>query len=81
MEYSSGLSRCNAWTDCMFINPAIRDKIYLGNLISPNAQSNVDIPEFTGYTFNPITVSTSAIVDEVAKTYLPSPKEQDLFAR
>lgn len=81
MEYSSGLSRCNAWTDCLFINPAIRDKIYLGNLIGYNAKSNVNIPEFTGYTFNPITVSTSAIVDEVAKTYLPSPEEQDLFAR
>ena len=60
----------------MFINPAIQDKIYLGNLVSHNAQSNINIPEFTGYTFNPVTVSTSAAVEEVVKTYIPSQKEQ-----
>ncbi len=65
----------------MFINPAIQDKIYLGNLVSHNAQSNINIPEFTGYTFNPITISTSAAVEEVVKTYVPSQKEQDTFAR
>ena len=81
LEFTGDLSWCNAWTNSMFINPAIQDKIYLGNLVSHNAQSNINIPEFIGYTFNPITVSTSAAVEEVVKTYVPSQKEQDTFAR
>ena len=81
MEYSSELSRCRAWTNNLFINPSIRDDIYLGNLISSTSESNTDISGFTGYMFNPITVSTSAAVSEVVKTYRPSKSEQDAFAR
>lgn len=81
MEYSSGLSRCRAWTNSLFINPSIRNEIYLGNLICPTTQSNTNIPGFTGYTFNPITISTSAAASEVVKTYLPSRSDQDAFAR
>lgn len=68
-------------TNSLFINPEIKDKIYLGNLVNPNSQSNTHIPEFTGYTFNPITVSTSAAISgEVARKYIPSQAEQDAFA-
>lgn len=69
-------------TNSLFINPEIKDKIYLGNLVSHNAQSNILIPEFTGYTFNPITISTSAAISgEVVKTLIPSKVEQEAFAR
>lgn len=69
-------------TNSLFINPEIKDKIYLGNLVSHNAQSNILIPEFTGYTFNPITISTSAAISgEVMKKLIPSAVEQATFAR
>lgn len=69
-------------TNSLFINPEIKDKIYLGNLVSHNAQSNILIPEFTGYTFNPITISTSAAISgEVVKTLIPSKVEQEAFAQ
>lgn len=64
----------------IFVNPSIIDRTFLGNLLSENAQSNTDIPQFTGYTFNPITVSTSARVNgEIAKTYVPSSEAQKDF--
>lgn len=69
-------------TNSLFINPEIKDKIYLGNLVGHNSESNIYIPEFTGYTFNPITVSTPAPIDgEVVKNFIPSSEEQDAFAR
>lgn len=69
-------------TNSLFINPEIKDKIYLGNLVSHNAQSNILIPEFTGYTFNPITISTSAAISgEVMKKLIPSAVEQATFAQ
>ncbi len=67
-------------TDNLFVNPAISNNIYLGNLVSHNAESNTDIPVFTGYTFNPITVWIPAPVAEI-KTYLPSWAEQHTFAK
>ena len=81
MEYSSELSRCLVWANSLFINPSVRNEIYLGNLVCPTTQSNTNIPGFTGYTYNPITISTSAAVSEVVKTYLPSRSDQDDFAR
>lgn len=66
--------------DNIFVNPDIRDRIYLGNLVSYSAESNTDIPVFEGYTFNPITIWVPAPVAEV-KTYLPSLEEQNGFAR
>ena len=81
MEYSSELSRCLVWANSLFINPSVRNEIYLGNLVCPTTQSNTNIPGFTGYTYNPITISTSAAVSEVVKTYLPSRSDQDVFAR
>ncbi|MDR2951517.1 MAG: BACON domain-containing protein [Prevotella sp.] len=67
----------------LYINPAISDKIYLGNLICPDATSNTDIHEFTGYTFNPVTISTPTYVSsgEITKTYVPSLAEQNAFAK
>lgn len=66
----------------LFMNPAISKKVYLGNLISNKATSHSEIPEFTGYTFNPITISTGAAISgDIAKTYIPSLEEQDAFAK
>lgn len=65
----------------LFVNPSIKDKIYLGNLVSHNAGSNIDIPEFTGYTFNPVDVSTSAAVRDVTTTFVPSQTAQTDFVR
>lgn len=72
----------NLESNSIFVNPSIKNKIYLGNLISHNAGDNTNIPEFTGYTFNPITISTSAAVSgEIVKTYIPSLAEQNAFAK
>lgn len=79
IEFNQGMY--SVWIDNLFINPSIRNKIYLGNLVGHNTQSNANIPEFTGYTFNPITVSTSVPVAETTKTYIPSPAGQKEFAR
>ncbi|GAB6007879.1 BACON domain-containing protein [Dysgonomonas reticulitermitis] len=66
----------------LFVNPDIKNKIYLGNLLSYNAGSVTNIPEFTGYTFNPITISTSAIASGIkSKTYVPSLNEQNAYAQ
>ncbi|MFV0537658.1 MAG: BACON domain-containing protein [Dysgonomonas sp.] len=66
----------------LFINQDIKSKIYLGNLLSYNAGSVTNIPEFTGYTFNPITISTSAITSNImSKTYVPSLTEQNAYAQ
>lgn len=80
-EFSYNQNSGSVLTNSLFINPEIKDKIYLGNLVGHNSQSNIYIPEFTGYTFNPITVSTSAAIDgEVVKNFIPSQAEQDAFA-
>lgn len=80
-EFSYNQNTGRVLTNSLFINPEIKDKIYLGNLVGHNSQSNIYIPEFTGYTFNPITVSTSAAIDgEAVKNFIPSQAEQDAFA-
>lgn len=80
-EFSYNQKSGRVLTNSLFINPVIKDKIYLGNLVGHNSQSNIYIPEFTGYTFNPITVSTSAHIDgEIVRNYIPSSEEQDAFA-
>ena len=67
-------------TDQLFINSAIRDEIYLGNLVSHTTQEYPKFPFFTGYNFNPITVSTSSYGSkEVARTYTPSSTAQKAF--
>ncbi len=65
----------------LLVNPSIKDKIYLGNLISHNAGSHLNIPVFTGYTFNPVTVSTSVSVGGTSDTFEPSWAAQDAFAQ
>lgn len=81
MTYNSEQGAGRVFTDSMFINQEIKDKIYLGNLVGHNAQSNTRIPEFTGYTFNPVTVSASVPVGgEFVKNYIPSCAVQDAFA-
>lgn len=82
ISYNPAQSAGRVLTNSLFINSEIKDKIYLGNLVSHNAQSNILIPEFTGYTFNPITISTSAAISgEVVKTLIPSKVEQEAFAQ
>lgn len=78
---SSGGINYEIKTNRLFINPSIKNKIYLGNLISHNAGEITAIPEFTGYTFNPITISTSAPIREVVQVSIPSLKEQNDFAK
>ena len=67
----------------LFVNPDIKDRIYLGNLIDYHAGlPNTQIPTLTGYTFNPITISTSAFATGIkSKTYVPSLSEQQAYAQ
>lgn len=82
VEFASNYTKYSIKVNSLFVNPEIKNKIYSGNLISHDTQLNTDIFEFTGYTFNPVTVSTSAAIDgEIVKTYIPSLTEQDTFAR
>lgn len=65
----------------VFINPSIKDKVFLGSLISPTWDTNTNIPTFAGYTFNPIVVFTSAIISgDIERTFTPSLSEQTTFA-
>ncbi len=85
MEFSGVMNYVKLRTNALFINPGIRNHIYLGNLVCPKneSESGMNIPAFTGYTFNPVTISTSAnISGDVARTLaVPSLAEQDAFAR
>lgn len=65
-------------TKSMFVNPDIRSKIYLGNLISPKAQTATNMTEFTGYTFNPITISSPVIY---SREIYPSRSEQEAYVQ
>lgn len=69
MGFSNIFTYCDVKTDSMFVNPNITDKIFLGNLVSHNITNGVDIPQFTGYSFQPVTV-TSTVSD---KTYELTP--------
>ncbi len=82
VSFTGELIHYDIVANSLFINPSIKKKIYLGNLLSHNAQFNTNIPEFKGYTFNPITISTSAAVSgEIVKTYIPSWAGQNDFAK
>jgi len=82
IKFNGGLTDFNIQATNIFVNPGIKDKIYLGNLVSHNPTSHTNIPEFTGYTFNPVTVSTNAPVSgEISKIYVPSWTDQDTFAK
>lgn len=63
-----------------FANLDLRNKIYLGNLLCPTAQSNTNITEFMGYTFNPITVSSSSR-NVYSKSYTPSLQEESIYVK
>ncbi len=76
---SSGLIECcRTTTKSMFVNPAIKDEIYLGNLLCHDAQPHTNIPVFSGYTFNPITVVGNDVSEE---TFLPSLAAQKELAK
>lgn len=74
-------SRVQAQIDELFVNSTIRENIYLGGLVGYQAEEFPLFPFFTGYTFNPITVSTTYAVDQVAKTYSPSLAGQESFVK
>ncbi len=82
-EYSFSIpyKRYEAKSYNPFVNPSITDKIYLGNLVVHNTGSNTDIPEITGYTFNPIDVSTSAAIAKPVTNYIPSKDGQNEFIK
>lgn len=66
----------------VFVNPSIKDKIFLGNLISHNADAFPDITTFSGYTFLPLDMFTTAIIGGgISRTYRPSKTEDDKFAK
>lgn len=67
--------------DKLFVNSAMRDKIYLGNLIESQTENFPAFPVFTGYTFNPITASTASTGNFTMKTFTPSLQEQETFAK
>lgn len=76
---NNGLYNINA--DELFVNSAIRNKIYLGNLIENKTNNYPEFPTFTGYTFKPITVSTASPVYLTIKTFTPSLQEQETLAK
>lgn len=81
-ESSSQLNFCNVTTGLMFVKPAIKDDIFLGNLMNNNLGDGATVIPFTGYTFKPITVSTGSIIGGVySKTFTPSLAEQTDYAR
>jgi len=83
VQFTGELDKYDIHAFNLFVNPGIKNKIYLGNLIAYDAglPSN-QIPEFTGYTFNPITISTSAYMTGIdSKTYIPSWNEQNAYAQ
>lgn len=58
----------------------IHNKLFLGNLVNNKLKSNRDIEEYSGYTFNPITVST--MVNSIrSKSFTPSKEEQDAYVQ
>lgn len=69
---------CDVKTSQLFVNPGITDKIFLGNLVGHNIENSVDIPQFTGYTFKPVTISTSA--EDEKREFIPSLSDQKQFA-
>lgn len=81
ISFSSNFDNYDIETNSLFVNPNIKNRIYLGNLISHNAGSNVNIPEFAGYSFNPIDVYTTAAVNEVTTKFTPSQTAQADFVR
>lgn len=81
VEFTSNLDNYDIETNSLFVNPNIKNRIYLGNLISHNAGSNVNIPEFAGYDFNPIDVYTTAAVNEVTTKFTPSQTAQADFVK
>ena len=76
-----GINDCQVKNNYMFVNPAIKDKVFLGNLLSHNVGEGTDIPAFTGYTFKPITIMSTAPVNVYSKTYTPSLAEQTNYAK
>ena len=71
----------NMRMNSMFVNPSIKSKVYLGNLVCPIWEAVTTIPTFGGYTYNPITVSTSAVIKgDISKTCVPSLFNQNAFA-
>lgn len=79
---SNAINSCSVKNNYMFVNPAIKDKAFLGNLLNHNVGEGTDIPQFTGYTFKPITITSTIMIDgDIVKTYTPSLAEQNNFAQ
>lgn len=78
MGFSGNMTYCDVKTNQLFVNPGITNKIFLGNLVCHNINNGVDIPEFTGYTFKPVAVSTSA--SDERREWIPSIAAQNQFA-
>lgn len=64
----------------MFINPALTDKIFIGNIIDPNIKEATDISVYNKYTFVPITISAGIQKVDI-ETIIPSREAQDRFAK
>ena len=81
-SYDGKLTYCDVENNYMFVNPTIKNRVFLGNLLSHNIGDGVDIPQFTGYTFKPITVAPSNFSTQVdIKTFTPSLAEQTDYAQ
>lgn len=78
MGFSNNLTYCDVKTNSMFVNPNITDKIFLGNLVSHNIANGVDISQFPGYTFRPVSLTSSASDEAYEK--IPSITEQRALA-
>lgn len=81
-SFNIGLTYCDVENNYLFVNPDIKNKVFLGNLLSHNIGDGVDIPQFTGYTFKPIAALPSNFSAQVdVKIFIPSLAEQTEYAQ
>lgn len=78
VEFAGSLTWFSFTTTSLFVNSGIRDRVYMGNLLDPSPLEHTDIPEFTGYTFNPVTLTTPF---SDSKEVIPTKAAQDAYAQ
>ncbi|MGI6073927.1 MAG: BACON domain-containing protein [Fermentimonas sp.] len=82
MQLNGSLSYCNITSRAMIVDNENKEKIYLGNLLSHNITEGRNIPQFAGYTFKPINVTSSIDGKETeTKSFVPSAEEQQKYAQ
>jgi hypothetical protein len=66
--------------DELFVNPAMKEKVFMGNLVDRNLKVNTDLVEYKGYSCLPITLFPSTILSVKSATFSPSFAAQQAYA-